>query len=59
MRTQPQKTKRETDTSKFAGLDCTRCGERVKISDGSGYWRVDPQSQDVTAFHLRCVLERA
>lgn len=51
--------KRESDTAKFVGHKCFRCGEPVRISAMGGYWSVDPKTGDVTGWHLQCVLKSA
>lgn len=58
---QPQqsKTKRVTDTSPFVGHDCRICGKRVHVSKGNGYWRVNPKTRQVTAYHTKCAVEAA
>jgi hypothetical protein len=45
---------RKSDTGIFVVRPCEVCGERVLISDNSGYWSVDPKTLEVTAWHMRC-----
>ena len=46
------------NTKLFQNLLCETCGEKVNVSTGEGYWRVDPSNQPwkVRAWHAECRL---
>jgi len=46
---------RKSDTGIFVGHECGICGKRVNVSSQSGYWRVDPKTNKVEAWHMACI----
>jgi hypothetical protein len=45
---------RKSDTDIFVGHACQVCGKRVNVSDGTGYWQVNPKTRKVQARHAAC-----
>lgn len=45
-------------TKPFQNLFCEICGQKVNVSTGEGYWRVDPSNSPwkVLAWHTACLL---